>query len=104
MYDDEEAMNRMREVLEARDAREQERQWERLRQLERKVAAAGGAERREMELCRVPLPVKAETFSRLASAIAMEFEGATVRQDDDELVVVAPVLEGRTANTPEVAQ
>lgn len=49
-----------------------------------------GAVRREMELCRVPLPIEAETFSRLASAIAMEFEGAAVRQDGDELVMVAP--------------
>ena len=92
MNDDEEAMNRMREALEARDAREQvqERQWERLRQLEKEAAAAGGAVRREMELCRVPLPIEAQVFSRLALAIAMEFEDATVRQDGDELVVVAP--------------
>lgn len=89
MNDDKEPMSGM---LEARDARAQERH------------RAGGAVRREMELCRVPLPVRAETFSRLALAIAMEFEGATVRQDEDVLVVVAPVLEGRTANTPEVAQ
>ena len=49
-----------------------------------------GAVRREMELCRVPLPVEAETFSRLALAIAMEFEGATVELDGAVLVVVAP--------------
>ena len=67
-------------------------------------AVAGGAVRCEMELCRVLLPVRAETFSRLALAVAMEFEGATVEQDGDVLVVVAPVLEGRTANTPEVMQ
>ena len=80
MNDDEQAMNWMREAIKAYDARD------------------------EMELCRVPLPVRAETFSRLALAVAMEFEGATVRQDGDVLVVVAPVLEGRTANTPEVMQ
>ena len=62
-----------------------------------------GAVRREMELCRVPLPIEAETFSRLASAIAMEFEGATVRQDGDVLVVVAP-REDQTPTAPEVAQ
>lgn len=52
--------------------------------------ARQGAVRREMELCRVPLPIEAQVFSRLALAIAMEFEDATVRQDGDELVVVAP--------------
>ena len=64
---------------------------------------AGGAVRREMELCRVPLPIEVETFSRLASAIAMEFEGATVRQDGAVLVVVAP-REGQTATISAVAQ
>ena len=90
MNDDEESMNRIREALEASDAREQKRQWERLRQLEKEAEAAGGAVRREMELCRVPLPIEAQVFSRLALAIAMEFEDATVRKDGDELVVVAP--------------
>ena len=71
MNDEEEAMNRVSEALEAYDAR-------------------------EMELCRVPLPIEAETFSRLASAIAMEFEGAAVRQDGDVLVMVAP-REDRTS-------
>ena len=49
-----------------------------------------GAVRREMVLCRVPLPIEAQVFSRLALAIAMEFEDATVRPEGDELVVVAP--------------
>lgn len=52
--------------------------------------ARQGAVRREMVLCRVPLPIEAQVFSRLALAIAMEFEDATVRKDGDELVVVAP--------------
>ena len=98
MNDYEEAKNRARE---ARDA--WQRQWGRLRQLEKDAAAAGVAMRREMELCRAPLPIEAEAFSRLASAIAMEFEGATVRQEGDVLVVVAP-REDRASTISAVAQ
>lgn len=50
-----------------------------------------GSVRREMELCRVPLPVDVGMLGRLLSAVAAEFDDVTIRQyDDDELVVVAP--------------
>lgn len=50
-----------------------------------------GSVRREMELCLVPLPVDVGMLGRLLSAVAAEFDDVTIRQDeDDELVVVAP--------------
>lgn len=48
------------------------------------------AVRRELVLCRVPLPIEIGMVSRLLSAVAAEFDGVTIRQDGEDLVVVAP--------------
>ena len=51
--------------------------------------ARQGAVRREVVLCRVPVDVG--IVGRLLQAIAVEFDGVTIRQDGDgDLVVVAP--------------
>ena len=53
--------------------------------------ARQGAVRREVVLCRVPLPVDVGIVGRLLQAIAVEFDDVTIRQDGDgDLVVVAP--------------
>lgn len=52
--------------------------------------ARQGAVRREVVLCRVPLPVDVGIVGRLLQAVAVEFDGVTIRQDGEDLVVVAP--------------
>ena len=52
--------------------------------------ARQGAVRREVVLCRVPLPVDVGIVGRLLQAIAVEFDDVTIRQDGEDLVVVAP--------------